>query len=163
MYRIFWSLWEKARVGWFERIALKRVYYHMWNRSPVQVWRMRQGAQGWCTRDDPEGWDGEGGGRGVCRYDCGTAMAKPKENIGLAGISDLGGITELKPGLLLLWEIKHIRYHTALSLLTTLFRKEKPPRARHPHIAKGPQAFMPMLLNNNLVFNPPILFLFCIF
>ena len=29
-------------------------------------------------------------------------MAKPKENIGLAGISNLGGITELKPGLLLL-------------------------------------------------------------
>ena len=42
-------LWEKARVGWFERIALKHVYYHMWKRSPVQVWRMRQGAQGWCT------------------------------------------------------------------------------------------------------------------
>ena len=38
----------------------------------------------------------------VCRYDCGTAMAKPKENIGLAGISNLGGVTELKPGLLLL-------------------------------------------------------------
>ena len=30
---------------------------------------MRQGAQGWCSgllhRDDPEGWDGEGGVRGV--------------------------------------------------------------------------------------------------
>ena len=24
---------------------------------------MRQGAQGWCI--DPEGWDGEGGGKGV--------------------------------------------------------------------------------------------------
>ena len=35
--------------GWFERIALKHVYYHMWNRSPVQVRCMRQGAQGWCT------------------------------------------------------------------------------------------------------------------
>ena len=45
----FWTLWEKARVGWFERIALKHVYYHMWTRSPVQVWCMRQGAQGWCT------------------------------------------------------------------------------------------------------------------
>ena len=39
----FWTLWEKVSVGWFERIALKHVYYHMWNRSPVQ------GAQGWCT------------------------------------------------------------------------------------------------------------------
>ena len=43
------GLWEKARVGWFERRALKHIYYHMWNRSLVQVWCMRQGAQGWCT------------------------------------------------------------------------------------------------------------------
>ena len=43
------GLWEKARVGWFERIALKYVYYHMWNLSPVQVRCVRQGAQGWCT------------------------------------------------------------------------------------------------------------------
>ena len=28
MYRTdFWTLWEKVRVGWSERIALKRVYY----------------------------------------------------------------------------------------------------------------------------------------
>ena len=27
-----WTLWEKVRVGWFERIALKHAYYHMWNR-----------------------------------------------------------------------------------------------------------------------------------
>ena len=26
---------------------------------------MRQGARGWMHRDDPEGWDGEGGGWGV--------------------------------------------------------------------------------------------------
>ena len=43
------GLWEKARVEWFERIVLRHVYYHMWNRSPVQVGCMRQGAQGWCT------------------------------------------------------------------------------------------------------------------
>ena len=50
MYRtVFWTLWEKARVGWSERKALKHVYYHMWNRSPVQVRCMRQSAQGWCT------------------------------------------------------------------------------------------------------------------
>ena len=50
IYRtVFWTLWEKVRVGWFERIALKRVYYHMWNRSPVQVPCMRQVAQGGCT------------------------------------------------------------------------------------------------------------------
>ena len=40
---------KKARVGWFERIALKHVYYHMWNRSSVQVQCIKQGAQGWCT------------------------------------------------------------------------------------------------------------------
>ena len=50
MYRIvFWTLWERERVGWFGRMTLKHVYYHMWNESPVQVWCMRQGAQGWCT------------------------------------------------------------------------------------------------------------------
>ena len=58
------GLWEKARVGWFERIALKYVYYHMWSRSPVQVWCMRQGTQGWCTgmtqRDGLEGGSGWG-------------------------------------------------------------------------------------------------------
>ena len=30
MYRtVFRTLWEKVRVGWFERIALKHVYYHI--------------------------------------------------------------------------------------------------------------------------------------
>ena len=37
----FW-LWEKARVGCFERIALKHVYYLGWNRSPAQAGCMRQ-------------------------------------------------------------------------------------------------------------------------
>ena len=32
-----------------ERIALKHVYYHMWNRSLVQVQCMKQGTQGPCT------------------------------------------------------------------------------------------------------------------
>ena len=69
MYRTdFWTLWEKARVGWFERIALKHVYYHMWNRSPVQVGCMRQvlraGALGWPRgmgwrgrREGGSGWE----------------------------------------------------------------------------------------------------------
>ena len=30
-------------------LMLKHVYYHMWNRPPVQVRCMRQGAKGWCT------------------------------------------------------------------------------------------------------------------
>ena len=44
-----WILWEKVRAGWFERTALKHVYYHFLNRLPVQVRCMRQGTQGWCT------------------------------------------------------------------------------------------------------------------
>ena len=43
MYRTdFWTLWEKARVGCSEGIALKQVYYQGWNRSPAQVACMRQ-------------------------------------------------------------------------------------------------------------------------
>ena len=38
----FWTLWEKARVGCFERTASKHVYYQGWNRSPAQVGCMRQ-------------------------------------------------------------------------------------------------------------------------
>ena len=51
VWTVFWTLWEKGRVGWSERIALKHVYHHMWNRSPAQVWCMKQvlraGALGW--------------------------------------------------------------------------------------------------------------------
>ena len=43
------SIQEKAKVGWFERIALKHVYYHMWNSWPVQVRCMKQGTHTWCS------------------------------------------------------------------------------------------------------------------
>ena len=59
----FWTLWERARVGWSERTALKHVYYQVWNRSSVQVGCMRQVLRAGAL-EDPEGWDGEGGGRG---------------------------------------------------------------------------------------------------
>ena len=65
MYRTdFWTLWEKVRVGWSERTALKHIYCQAWNRSPVQVGSMRQvlgaGALGWPRG---MGWRGrwEGG------------------------------------------------------------------------------------------------------
>ena len=65
MYKTdFWTLWEKARVGCFKRIASKHVYYLGWNRSPAQVGCMRQvlgpGALG---RPRGIGWRGrwEGG------------------------------------------------------------------------------------------------------
>ena len=65
MYRTdFWTLWEKARVGWSERISLKQVYYQGWNRPPAQVGCMRQvlGA-GALGRPRGMGWGGrwEGG------------------------------------------------------------------------------------------------------
>ena len=59
-------LWEKVRAGWFERIALKHVYYHMWNRWSVQVRCVRQGAQGQCTgmtQRDGMGREEDGGFR----------------------------------------------------------------------------------------------------
>ena len=64
MYRtVFWTLWERARVGWFGRMALKHVYYHMWNESKVQVWWMIQDARGWCTgMTQRDGMEMQGGG-----------------------------------------------------------------------------------------------------
>ena len=65
MYRTdFWTLWEKARVGCSERIALKQIYYQGWNRSPVQVGCMRQMLRaGALGRPRGMGWRGrwEGG------------------------------------------------------------------------------------------------------
>ena len=58
------TLWEKARVGCFERTASEHVYYQGWNRSPAQAGCMRQvlgpGALG---RPRGIGWRGrwEGG------------------------------------------------------------------------------------------------------
>ena len=38
MYRtVLWTLWERERVGRFERMALKHVKYHVRNELPVQV------------------------------------------------------------------------------------------------------------------------------
>ena len=65
MYRTdFWTLWEKARVGCFERTASKHVYYQGWNRSPAQVGCMRQVlGVGELGRPRGMGWGGrwEGG------------------------------------------------------------------------------------------------------
>ena len=57
MYRTdFWTLWERERVGWFGRMALKHAYYHVRNESPVYVQYRIQDAWGWCIgmtqRDD---------------------------------------------------------------------------------------------------------------
>ena len=80
MYRtVFWTLWERARVGWFGRMALKHVYYHTWNESPVQIRCMIQGVQGWCTgmtQRDGMGREVGGGFRmGDHIYTCGGFMS----------------------------------------------------------------------------------------
>ena len=52
-------MWEKARVGRYERIALKHEYYHMEHRWPVQVQFMKQVHSKLMLWDNPEGWGGE--------------------------------------------------------------------------------------------------------
>ena len=59
----FWTLWEKARVGCSERIALKQVYYQGWNtlgdhQPRLDAWDKCSGLVHW---EDPEGLDGEQG------------------------------------------------------------------------------------------------------
>ena len=69
MYRtVFWTRWERARAGWYGRMALKYVNYHMWSELPVQVLCMIQGAWSWCTgmtQRDGMGGRWEGGGWGT--------------------------------------------------------------------------------------------------
>ena len=68
MYRTeFWTLWEKARVGCFERTASKHVYYLGWNRSPAQVGCMRQAlGPGALGRPGGIGWRGRWEGGSGC-------------------------------------------------------------------------------------------------
>ena len=85
MYRtVFWTLWEKARVGCFKRTASKHVYYPGWNRSPAQVGCMRQAlGPGALGRPRGIGWRGrwEGGIRmgNTCKSmaDSFQCMTKP--------------------------------------------------------------------------------------
>ena len=67
MYRIvFWTLWEKARVGRSERTALKHVYYLSYMKQIASPGSMHETeCSGLVHGDDPEGWHGEGGGKGV--------------------------------------------------------------------------------------------------
>ena len=51
-------------MGWFERTALKRILSYMKHiASPGSM--HETGCSGPVHWDDPEGWDGERGGRGV--------------------------------------------------------------------------------------------------
>ena len=84
MYRTdFWTLWEKARVGCSERIALKQVYYQGWNRSPAQVGCMRQVLRaGALGRPRGMGWRGkrEGGSRWITHVIHGWFMSMYGKN-----------------------------------------------------------------------------------
>ena len=51
----FWTLWEKARMGWSERTASKHVYYLGWNRSSAH-WMHETSARGWCTGKTQRDW-----------------------------------------------------------------------------------------------------------
>ena len=78
------GLWGrvKERVGWFGRMALKHVYCHVRNESPVYVRYRILDAWGWCTgmiqRDDM-GWEMGGGFRvgNSCTPVVDSCMAKP--------------------------------------------------------------------------------------
>ena len=64
MYRtVFWTLWEKVRVGCFKRTALKRILFRMKQiNSPGCM--HETSARTWCDWENLEGAGGEGGGRG---------------------------------------------------------------------------------------------------
>ena len=63
MYRTdFWTLWEKARVGCSERIALKQVKSKV-KQITSPSWMHETGAQGWCTgKTQRDGMEREAGG-----------------------------------------------------------------------------------------------------
>ena len=65
MYRpVFWTLWERARVGRFGRMALKRILSYVKRISSPGLMH-DTGCLGLVNWDDPEGWYREGGGRKV--------------------------------------------------------------------------------------------------
>ena len=61
---VFWTLWERERVGCFGRMALKRVISYMKQIASPGLMH-NTGCLGLVHWDNPEGWDGEGGGRRV--------------------------------------------------------------------------------------------------
>ena len=59
------GLWEKVRVGCFERIAFEHVYLSYVNHITSPGSMHETGCSGLVHWEDPEGWNAEGGGRGV--------------------------------------------------------------------------------------------------
>ena len=59
-----WTQWGKERKGQKQRVALKHIHYHTWNREQVGICYMTQGAQ-LVPCDTLEGQDWVGGRREV--------------------------------------------------------------------------------------------------
>ena len=56
MYRTdFWTLWEKARVGCFKRIASKRILSRV-KQITSPGWMHETSAQTWCTGKTQRDW-----------------------------------------------------------------------------------------------------------
>ena len=108
----FWTLWEKARVGCFERTASKHVYYQGWNRSPAQVGCMRQ-VPGALGRPRGIGWRG--------RWEGGSGWGR-----------------HVNPWLILVnvWQ-KPLQYCKVISLQ---LKKKKQKNQRHYFAKKGPSS-----------------------
>ena len=62
---VFWTLWERERAGviWENGIETCIISYVKRIASPGSM--QDTGCSGLVHWDDPEGWDGEGGGRGL--------------------------------------------------------------------------------------------------
>ena len=78
MYRtVFWTLWERERVGRFGRMALKHIISYV-KRIASSGSMHDTGCSRLVHWDDPEGWYGEGSGRwvqdGEHVYTCGDFM-----------------------------------------------------------------------------------------
>ena len=78
MYRTdFWTLWEKARVGCSERIALKQVSIPSRVKQITSPgWMHETSAQGWCTRKTQKDGMGREEGGGIGMGDTCKSMAK---------------------------------------------------------------------------------------
>ena len=64
MYRTaFWTLWEKARVGWSDSSIETCVLSYVKQIASPRLMH-ETGHSGLMHWDDPEGWDGEGRGKG---------------------------------------------------------------------------------------------------
>ena len=90
MYRtVFWTLWEKGRVGCFKRTASKRILSRV-KQITIPGWMLVTSARTWCTgktqRDPVEREVGGGIGKGnTCKsmadsFQCMTTHYNKKKN-----------------------------------------------------------------------------------